>query len=248
MEYTKINAQTIDRWVENGWEWGIPITHQQYIDAQNGKWSVVLTPVKPVPEQWFPDLKNKNILGLACGGGQQMPVFAALGAICTVLDYSQKQLKSELDVAKREGYKINAVRADMTLELPFEDESFDIIFHPVSNCYIEYVMHVWCECWRVLKSGGILMAGMDNGINFIFDEDEKQLKYRLPFNPLKDEQLLKDLQKDDSGIQFSHTLEEQIRGQLKAGFKLVDLYEDTNGTGPLHEYGVPTFWATLAVK
>ena len=48
--------------------------------------------------------------------------------------------------------------------------------------------------------------------------------------------------------QFSHTLEEQIRGQLKAGFMLIDLYEDTNGQGILREYGVPTFWATLAVK
>jgi hypothetical protein len=60
--------------------------------------------------------------------------------------------------------------------------------------------------------------------------------------------LLEALQKEDSGVQFSHTLEEQIRGQLKVGFTLIDLYEDTNGTGFLHEYGVPTFWATLAVK
>lgn len=42
--------------------------------------------------------------------------------------------------------------------------------------------------------------------------------------------------------------EEQIRGQIKAGFQLVDLYEDTNGEGFLHEHGVPTFWATLARK
>ena len=50
------------------------------------------------------------------------------------------------------------------------------------------------------------------------------------------------------GIQFSHTLEEQIRGQIQAGFRIVDLYEDTNGRGFLHEHGVPTFWATLAVR
>lgn len=93
------------------------------------------------------------------------------------------------------------------------------------------------------------MAGMDNGFNYLFDEEnEKEVKYRLPFNPLKDRELLKVLEKDNSGIQFSHTLEEQIRGQLKAGFTLLDLYEDTNGEGLLHEYGVPTFWATLAVK
>ena len=49
MDYQDINAQVIDRWVEEGWEWGIPITHEVYEAAQNGKWDVVLTPTKPVP-------------------------------------------------------------------------------------------------------------------------------------------------------------------------------------------------------
>lgn len=248
MDYTKINANTIDRWVENGWQWGIPISHDQFVDAQNGNWSMVLTPTKPVPKDWYPVLNGKNVLGLASGGGQQMPIFAALGAECTVLDYSERQIKSELLVAEREGYEINAIQADMTKPFPFADNSFDLIFHPVSNCYIEDVIHVWQECYRVLKKGGRLMAGLDNGFNFLFAEDEQEIKFRLPFNPLKDKELLLVLEKEDWGIQFSHTLEEQIRGQLKTGFTLLDLYEDTNGEGFLHEYGVPTFWATLAVK
>mgnify|MGYP000982993873 FL=1 len=248
MDYTEINADTIDRWVEAGWEWGVPISHEQFVDALNDRWSMLLTPTKPVPKDWYPELTGKKVLGLASGGGQQMPVFAALGAECTVLDYSEKQIESDLSVAGREGYQIDAIRADMTKPLPFDSDSFDLIFHPVSNCYIEDVMHVWRECYRILKKGGRLMAGLDNGFNFLFDEEEKKIKYRLPFNPLKDGELLKSLEKEDSGIQFSHTLEEQIRGQLKAGFALLDLYEDTNGTGFLHEYGVPTFWATLAVK
>jgi SAM-dependent methyltransferase len=248
MDYTEINADTIDRWVEAGWEWGVPISHEQFVDALNDRWSMLLTPTKPVPKDWYPELTGKKVLGLASGGGQQMPVFAALGAECTVLDYSEKQIESDLSVAGREGYQIDAIRADMTKPLPFDSDSFDLIFHPVSNCYIEDVMHVWRECYRILKKGGRLMAGLDNGFNFLFDEEEKKIKYRLPFNPLKDGELLKSLEKEDSGIQFSHTLEEQIRGQLKAGFTLLDLYEDTNGTGFLHEYGVPTFWATMAVK
>jgi len=85
-------------------------------------------------------------------------------------------------------------------------------------------------------------------MSYLFDENDKEIKRKLPYNPLKNEELLKSLENTDYGIQFSHTLEEQIRGQLKVGFKLIDLYEDTNGTGLLHEYGVPTFWATLAVK
>lgn len=248
MDYTQINAKTIDRWVEGGWEWGIPISHEQFAEALQGRWSMLLTPLKPVPRGWYPALTGKQVLGLASGGGQQMPIFAALGARCTVLDYSQRQIESELSVAQREGYEINAIRGDMTKLLPFEDESFDMIFHPVSNCYIQDVQHVWRECHRVLRKGGRLMAGLDNGLNFVFDEEERELKYRLPFNPLEDPALLKVLEKDDSGVQFSHTLEEQIRGQLQAGFKLLDLYEDLNGEGRLREYGVPTFWATLAEK
>ena len=249
MNYTEINAKTIDRWIDEGWEWGMPISHEQFVDALGGKWSMLLTPTKPVPKDWYPDLKGKRVLGLASGGGQQMPIFAALGAECTVLDYSEKQIKSDLAVAEREGYKINAIRGDMTKPLPFENDLFDLIFHPVSNCYIEDVMHVWKECCRILKKGGRLMAGLDNGFNFLFDEEnEKEMKYQLPFNPLQNRKLLKSLEKEDSGIQFSHTLEEQIRGQLKAGFMLLDLYKDTNGKGFLHEHGVPTFWATLAVK
>lgn len=248
MNYTEINAKTIDRWVAGGWEWGIPISHGEFVHAQQGQWSMLLTPTKPVPKEWYPDLRGIRVLGLASGGGQQMPIFAALGAECTLLDYSTRQIKSDLAVAEREGYNINAIRADMTKPLPFDDGSFDLIFHPVSNCYIEDVMHVWRECYRVLRKDGRLMAGLDNGVNYIFDENERELKYKLPFNPLQNKDLLAFLENEDAGIQFSHTLEEQIRGQLKVGFKLLDLYEDTNGSGRLHEYGVPTFWATLAIK
>ena len=170
--YTDINAKAIDKWVEKGWEWSIPVTHEVYSDAKNGKWDIVLTPTKPVPHEWFaPFLKSErldgvHLLGLASGGGQQMPVLSAIGAECTVLDYSDKQLANEQIVAERENYKINIVKADMTKRLPFDDDNFDIVFHPVSNCYIEDVYCVWNECYRILRSGGILLAGMDNGYNF----------------------------------------------------------------------------------
>ena len=33
--YTDINSRTIDKWVEEGWEWGKPIDHETYIKAKN---------------------------------------------------------------------------------------------------------------------------------------------------------------------------------------------------------------------
>ena len=244
-----LNALTVDRWVEEGWEWGKPLSHEEFLKALEGDWQMVLTPVKPVPRTWFPDLKGRRVLGLAAGGGQQMPLFAAAGAVCTVLDYSGKQLESEKEVAVREGYAIDVVRADMTKTLPFEDASFDLIFHPVSNCYIRDVEHVWRECARVLKKGGLLMAGLDNGINFLFGEgDESRISGYLPFDPLKNPDQMEILKREDGGVQFSHTIEEQIGGQLRAGFELLDLYSDTNGSGFLQERGVPCFFATLSRK
>lgn len=245
--YQEINAKTIDQWVEDGWEWGTPICHEIYEKAKEGDWGVYLTPTKIVPKEWFGDLRGKKILGLASGGGQQMPVFTALGAECTVLDYSDRQLMSEDMVAKREGYEIRIVKADMTKPLPFMDEEFDLIFHPVSNCYVEEVKPIFKECHRVLKKGGILLCGLDNGINYIFDVEEKVLENSLPFNPLKNPEQRKWLEEGD-GVQFSHTLDEQIGGQLEAGFVLTNLFEDTNGEGNLHEHGIPSFVATRAVK
>jgi ubiquinone/menaquinone biosynthesis C-methylase UbiE len=249
LNYTQLNAMKIDKLVDTGWEWSIPVSHEDYTKAKNGEWDVLLTPNKYVPKHWFPDLKQKKLLGLASGGGQQMPIFSALGAECTVLDISDKQLAGEKFVSEREGYKINIIKADMTKKLPFSDEAFDVIFHPVSNCFIEDVYHVWKECYRVLKKGGILLAGMDNGINFLFGDDEKSLEIvnKLPFNPLKNKEQLKKLAESNDAIQFSHTLEEQVGGQLKAGFVLKELYEDYNNYGKLQEY-IPTFIATKAMK
>jgi SAM-dependent methyltransferase len=194
--YTEINSKAIDAWVEDGWEWGVPISHEEYINAQNGQWRVLLSPLKPTPVEWFsPFLQNDKfnntkLLGLASGGGQQMPIFAALGADCTVLDYSQKQLDNERMVSEREGYSINIVKADMTKRLPFEDSSFDMIFHPVSNCYVEDVYHIWNECFRILKNGGILLAGMNNGLDYLVEEDNPLLIVnKLPYNPFKDKVL-----------------------------------------------------------
>lgn len=248
MDYAEINAGIIDRWIKEGWEWGQPISHESYEKALNGEWEMLLTPTKPVPKYWYPELRGCRVLGLASGGGQQMPIFAALGAECTVLDYTPGQLESERMVAEREGYRITIVRADMSKPLPFADESFDLIFHPVSNCYIREVLPLWKECWRVLTPGGRLLAGLDNGVNYLFDEDERTVVNSLPFDPLSDPEIYEQCMTSDVGLQFSHTLEEQIGGQLQAGFRLLDCYEDTNGEGELHRRRVPTYWATCGEK
>ncbi len=250
-KYTEINSKTWDKWSENNCEWSIPITQEEYQKAKTGEWGVYLTPCITVPHEWFGSLKDKKLLGLASGGGQQMPLFSALGAECTIFDYSDRQLAAERMVAEREGYNIRIIKGDMTDPLPFEEGSFDIIFHPVSNCYIEHIQPVWNECFRILKKGGILLAGFANDICFLFEEEAPlTVVNKLPFNPLKMEQDKYDRMAEHyEGIQFSHSMEEQIGGQLKAGFTLIDLYEDRDrpGGAAIREYA-PQYMATRAIK
>jgi SAM-dependent methyltransferase len=250
--YTDINSQTIDGWVKNGWEWGIPISPEAFKRARQGDWEIFLTPTRPVPRDWFPPLRGLKVLGLAAGGGQQMPLLAAQGADCTVLDYSMLQLENDWAVSRRENYDIEIIKADMTQPLPFDDRSFDLILHPVSNCYVEDVCHVWNEAYRILKPQGLLISGMDNGFRYMFDEESAQpltAVNKLPFNPLKNPALMDRAVKNNEGIQFSHTTEDQIGGQLKAGFIITGLYEDRDreGQGPLRDY-MPQYLAARALK
>jgi len=248
--YTEINARAIDRWVDNGWVWGIPVTPEICAAARRGEWSVLLTPTRPVPKAWFPPMAGLRLLGLASGGGQQMPIFAVLGAACTVLDISERMLDNERTVAAREEYSIEIVRADMTKTFPFADGSFDLIFHPVSNCYIEDVRPVWRECFRVLRPGGTLLSGLDNGFNYLFESYDRPLTItnKLPYNPLRNpEQRAKTIDEDDD-YQFSHSFDEQIGGQLEAGFVITGAYEDYDNDPDAIADGIASYWATRAVK
>lgn len=246
--YTDENSKTIDKWVEDGWEWAKEITHEDFLRAQEGKKGLFLTPIKDVPESWIATIQGKKVLGLASGGGQQMPILAARGADCTLMDYSQKMLDKDILVAKRERYDIEIVRSDMAKPFPFADGTFDMIVNPVSNIYVEDVEFVFQECYRVLKKGGTLLAGLDTGLNFVFNDDETQLETHLPFHPLKNKEQAALYRKEENGYQFSHTIEEQIGGQLRAGFRLLDIFEDKNNTGYASSFNLPFYHATLSQK
>ena len=248
-EYTSINAAEWNKRAREGNVWTLPISHDEFVKAQNGEWEVLLTATKPVPKKWFPPLRDARVLGLASGGGQQCPIFKALGAQVTVFDLSAKQLETELIMAEREDYSIELVKGDMTKPLPFADGFFDLVFNPVSNCYIQDVEPVWREAFRVLKPGGTLLSGFTNPCVYLFNSDDPyRVANKLPYDPLRDctaEELAELAQK--GAIEFSHSLTTQVGGQLRAGFALLDMYEDTDRESPVAPY-LPCYIATRAMK
>ncbi|MHC4944518.1 MAG: class I SAM-dependent methyltransferase [Planctomycetota bacterium] len=258
MDFKEHNRSAWDKKVEQKNPWTIPVTPEAIAAAREGKWQVLLTTGKPVPREWFPDLKGLDLLCLAGGGGQQGPIFAAAGARVTVFDLSPRQVEQDRLVAERDGLDLETRTGDMADLGIFEDESFDLVFHPISNCYVHSVIPVWKEAYRVLRQGGLLLAGLVNPVVYLFDDDpehgnpELKVAHALPYSDLES---LPDEKKKlyrDQGIpfEFGHTRAALIGNQLDAGFVLTGFYEDDlepREDFPLSKF-TPTLMATRAIK
>lgn len=237
MNYIKDNEQIWDKRSDNNDEWSIPVSSEMVNDARNGKWEIVLTPAKKVPRDWFPeDMHGKKVLCLASGGGQQGPILAGAGADVTVFDNSTKQLEKDIYVADRDGLIIKTVQGNMQDLSVFADETFDIIVHPWSNGFVDDILPVWKECARVLKKGGTLLAGFGQPLEYIFDPEKMEqgqleVKYSIPYADVDhlDNPAIKRIAEEDGYI-WAHTLEDQIQGQIAAGFVIAGFYEDRGGT------------------
>ncbi len=248
------NRGAWDALVERGNRWTIPASHETIAAARRGEWEIVLTPTRPVPRAWFPPLAGLEVLCLASGGGQQGPILAAAGARVTVLDQSPRQLAQDRAVAERERLDIRTVEGDMADLGMFEDEAFALVFHPCSNCFAEDVRPVWREAHRVLRPGGVMLAGIVQPILFAFDEaraEQGELagKYPLPYSDLERLTRAEIESRAAAGepLSFSHSLDAQIGGQLEAGFVLTGFYEDTWDLEPLSSW-FPPYFATRALK
>lgn len=251
------NREMWDAQVSKENPWTIPVSPEAIAKARQGEFSIVLTPLKPVPMEWFPHLENCRVLCLACGGGQQGPVLAAAGADVTVFDNSPGQLAQDQFVAEREGLEIRTMQGDMGDLSCFAPESFDFIFHPCSNCFAEKVKPVWREAYRVLRPGCDLVAGFANPTLYLFDEQlrekgELKVQHSIPYSDLTsltDEEFARYAQKNEP-VCFGHTLDDQIGGQIEAGFAITGFYEDDWGDemkDVLSKY-IKTFIATKATK
>jgi SAM-dependent methyltransferase len=250
----KHNQEAWNKKVENNDRWTTPVSKDEITAAREGKWQVFLTNSKPVPKSWFPDLKGLEILCLASAGGQQAPILAAAGAVVTSFDNSPNQLAQDKIVSERDGLNIRTIQGSMDDLNVFPNNVFDLIFNPISNIFIPDLAPMWRETFRVRKPRGTMLAGFVNPVIFIFDHDleEKgvyQVRYSLPYSDLtsitRDERLK--FYGVDAPIEFSHTLQDQIGGQIEAGFEIIGFYEDYVDDEKIREY-MPSFFSTRARK
>ncbi len=233
--------------------WFRPVTGEQLEAARRGDWQVQVTATRPVPRPWLGDVAGRRVLCLAGGGGHQGPLLAAAGARVTVLDFSERQLSIDARIAAESGLDLTTVAADMRNLEAFADASFDLVINPRSLNFCPIVQPVWNEVRRVLDTGGVLISGFINPVNFLFDPVAMErgtfvVANRIPCRP--DGRAIDTGQSGDRAaeipVEFGHTLDDLIGGQLHAGLAITDLMEDRWGGSDLLSRRIPVFVATRA--
>ncbi|MGA7193209.1 MAG: hypothetical protein WBW94_06225 [Anaerolineales bacterium] len=93
---------------------------------------------------------------------------------------------------------------------------------------------------------------MMNPIFYIFDIDKAdeeilEVAHKLPYADSEHPEIMKKMMEKNLPLEHSHSLEDQLGGQMDAGFHLIGFYEDKRRDNIISEY-TPTYIATRALK
>lgn len=214
--------RNIDRLAENDVNWSHTASPEQLEKARSGNIELKVGNDGIIPPEWFGDLRGRKVLCLAGAGGLQAPVLACAGAEVTVLDLSEKMLDRDRAVAAREGLDIRIEHGNMCDLSRFEDGSFDLVLNPPSLFYVPDVTPVFREVYRVLKKGGSFIMISMAPIAYVCDYDAAEGCYKavnlMPYCSA-------DHADQGDWIEYGHTMESYIGGQLECGFVLTEYKE-----------------------
>jgi 2-polyprenyl-3-methyl-5-hydroxy-6-metoxy-1,4-benzoquinol methylase len=187
------------------------------------------------PAGWLgKSIAGKNLLCLAAGGGRQSSLYAAAGAIVTVVDLSGAMLELDRQMAARRRYSLRLLETSMEDLSMLEDREFDIVIHPVSTCYVPRVQPVFREIARVIRPRGIYISQHKQPTSLQASIEPaacggytiQHRYYRDGPVPAPEPASRAGRRLRESGaIEFLHRWEQIIGGMCRAGFLIEDLSE-----------------------
>lgn len=228
----KINQKVMDHW-HNKAAWDRLAQTQDRL-AKPARAVDFLNPLKSVDGPgWLGDsIVGQRTLCLAAGGGRQGPIYAAAGAVVTVVDISPAMLELDRQVAAARKLKLSTVEASMDDLSMFPEASFDIVIHPVSTCYVPNIGLVFHEVARVLASGGVYVSQHKQPVSLQTDPQSKSGSYQIRHGyysktPLP-QSTSPNLVREQGTLEYVHRWEEILGGICRSGMVIEDVTE------PLH--------------
>ncbi len=177
------------------------------------------------------DIRGKTLLCLAAGGGKHGPLYAAAGAVVTVVDLAPAMLELDREVAAERRLMLRTIEASMESLPMLAASEFDIVIHPVSTCYVPEVEPVYREVARVTRPGGLYISQHKSPTSLQADVAPSPRGYEL-IEPYYREGPLPPVagspHREEGTLEYLHRLEDLLGLMCRAGFAIEDLVE------PLH--------------
>jgi len=209
--------------VQKGCGYTIPwldINRDLLLQFANGECEMLPEPMEYIfPANIFANIKGKDVLCLAAGGGQQSAIFGLLGAHVTVVDMAKGQLDGDRKAADHYGYEIRTLRTDMRDLSELDADAYDLVFQANSMAYVPDVQVVYEGVARVLRSNGLYRVDCFNPATFFMEWDGTNYVIKKPYH----EKINK---RNDGGIEFRHYLDSTFNGLIDAGFSIERIHEE----------------------
>ena len=185
------------------------------------------------PDGWLGEVRGRRVLCLASGGGMQSALFAAAGAIVTVVDLSPEMLRLDTEIAARFRLEVRTVETSMEDLSMLKPGEFDLVIQPVSTCYVPDIRRVYDQVARVLEPQGVYVsqhkqpACLQTGTALLQDGYLVSEPYyrtgRLPPSPPGC------MHRESDAIEFLHRWEQLLGELCRAGFLIQDISEPKSG-------------------
>jgi ubiquinone/menaquinone biosynthesis C-methylase UbiE len=163
----------------------------------------------------FPNLKNKKVLDLGCGDGEDLKFFIKSEAsmVCGI-DASEKFLK----IAKTKASDAKLICGDFCTKLAFQDDFFDIVYSQFAINHEKNIEFIFEEVYRVLKPNGIFLLLVTHHIRQFLVSNTKDYSANIPFKEIFFD--------GEVCVQsYTHRIEEYLSVPILSKFNLLKLKE-----------------------
>lgn len=192
------------------------------------------------PEGRLGEVAGKEVLCMACGGGQQSVAFTMLGARATVFDLSEDQLRRDAEAAAHYGFDIRIQQGDIRDLSCFGEATFDIVYHGYSLGFVPDARAVFRQVARVIRPGGLYTFGCGNPFSLGLsgsDWNGEGYTLRLPYVEgaevtCEDQGWVYDRGKAGAqvppGREYRHRLSTLVGGLVEQGFVILHISDYTD--------------------